>query len=226
MEAAHASIVAGSVAGMLSVTVCHPFDVVRTIIQTQGSSSSSSSSSVYKDILPQYVSGSNGSNSSRKWLKISRLYKGFLPPFLSQGLYKSIIFTTNTISSQLLFSDNSPRGLFPSLVTGFLSGLVCSTVVSPIEILRSRLIIEQGVQVNFTNCVKILLKEGGFASLWRALPLTMLRDAPGVALYLSTFAMVKQVSKMIVIQMLCSYFSFSFPSFMHSSHYIRVVASS
>ena len=162
------------VAGMLSVTVCHPFDVVRTIIQTQGSSSSSSSSSVYKDILPQYVSGSNGSNSSRKWLKISRLYKGFLPPFLSLVQIHHLYYKHHI--TQLLFSDNSPEP-FPSLVTGFLSGLVCSTVVSPIEILRSRLIIEQGVQVNSPIASRYYLKKEGLLHYGEHCP-AMLRDAP------------------------------------------------
>ena len=184
METTHASIVAGSVAGMLSVTVCHPLDVVRTLIQVKGSRSPSS-----------IIINSDSVGTMRRSLNFATLYRGFLPPLLSQGLYKSIIFTTNSISSRVLFKGD--KTFFSSLITGFISGAVCSTVVAPVEILRSRLILEEGKKATFVKCMRVLYKEGGMASLWRALPLTMLRDAPGVALYISTFATAKQVSAII-----------------------------
>ncbi len=193
METATASVVAGSAAGMLSVTICHPLDVLRTLIQAKSPQS-----------LPT-ISSKVSLGLHNRSLNLATLYKGFLPPLLSQGLYKSIIFTTNSIFSRVLFEDD--KTLLSSLVTGFISGAVCSTVVTPIEIIRSRLILEEGGKVKFRQCIEILCMEGGAVSLWRALPLTMLRDAPGVALYISTFAAMKKVSTTVaIIILLCSSF--------------------
>ena len=85
--------------------------------------------------------------------------------------------------------------------------------VTPVEMLRSRQILNKTgaakTASGFTVCLtdspthsetgflplvesaRTVVREGGVLSLWRALPLTVLRDGPGVALYLYTFKRAK-----------------------------------
>ena len=75
-----------------------------------------------------------------------------------------------------------------------------SLFVTPIEILRSRQILNKRNASFFQCAVELLGEEGGFFSLWRALPLTVLRDAPGLALYIATFETMKDVCTRVKVK--------------------------
>ena len=65
--------------------------------------------------------------------------------------------------------------------------------VTPVEIIRARLILGGHAINSMWECTKAIVHEGGsIMSLWRAFPLTVLRDGPGVAFYLYTFQQGKK----------------------------------
>ena len=171
---AYNSLIAGSVSGMTSLLICHPMDILRTKIQLSNSSK---------------INYSLGSieNYNLKSV-IQTYYKGLLPPLLAQSVYKSVIFSTNHFSIKYLFNGNSSD--FSTFVSGFLSGTLNSFVVSPVELIRSRQIINDKKQGAFET-INFLVKEAGVSSLWRTLPFTILRDGPGVSIYLYTFNSLK-----------------------------------
>jgi len=166
--------VAGSVAGMFSVIFCHPLDSLRTKMQA-------SKTADFKTIVL------NKCNSSR----LLSLYKGVIPPLLAQSAYKSTIFTTNNLCNKYVFE--SKTSTFSTLFSGLVSGSVNSILVAPIELVRSRQILTSVgcSSISIGDCIKFIVKEEGVLSLWRTLPLTIIRDGPGVSIYLYTFSVMK-----------------------------------
>lgn len=171
-------LLAGSLSGMLSVIVCHPMDVIRTKIQASGNTQIS-----YRAITAERLQNAQ---------TVLSLYRGLTGPFIAQSLYKSIIFATNSLSQRHIFNnDNSARSL---LISGCISGSVNALVVAPVEIIRSRqILLNQAAAGRGANgssvpsssktllgAARTVVHEGGVLSLWRALPLTVLRDGPGV----------------------------------------------
>ncbi|TMW58678.1 hypothetical protein Poli38472_010237 [Pythium oligandrum] len=182
------SIAAGSVSGMASVVVCHPFDTIRTRLQ----------------ISPQRFRGffDCASQTIRRESAMA-LYKGFLPPFFSQAVYKSVIFTT----SSTLRNDIFPRSqllqpyLTPSVVSlasGAIAGGLNAVIVTPVELVRNRLQVQyEHVRSSHRyrgafHCLSSVVRQEGMAALWRGLTTTVLRDALGVSVYFLGYDFAKQ----------------------------------
>ena len=176
-------LAAGSLAGCSSMIVCHPLDVLRVRMQTD-SRVGLTVRIVLSDLLRH--EGPSG------------LYRGFWPPFFAQGLYKATIFCTNFLVGQYIFTGvKTPANTFAS---GFIAGSVNSFVVAPIELLRTRLILTSTATSSpfhcrrvhqsrsMSSCLREILAEPrGIRGLWRGLLLTIVRDGPGVGLYLLAF---------------------------------------
>merc|ERR1712194_866809 len=102
------SIIAGSLAGMASCAIFHPFDVIRTKIQTGAFESFSQSvattaTNSTASIKPHPSNGpitmlthtlQNGG--------IRALYTGLSLPLAAQAAYKATIFTTNRETKRIL----------------------------------------------------------------------------------------------------------------------------
>ncbi|RYG97052.1 MC/SLC25 family protein [archaeon] len=166
------AILAGSVSGMASVATCHPFDVIRTRMQA--------SNMPFKEALG--FSMKDG---------VSSLYSGFGVPFMAQAVYKSVIFFTNTISKQYLFAGRTDSSAL--LLSGTIAGAVNSVIVAPVEIVRTQQILTGTATHRPTigQVVRGMLQSHGALSLWKGLGPAILRDGPGVGLYLLCFDEVK-----------------------------------
>ena len=168
------SLVAGSMSGMAAILVCHPFDVLRTNIQLH---STQPVSSIMKST---FIGG------------FSTLYKGITGPFFAQGLYKSIIFASNTFSQSYLFSSNNY--LTSIFMGGMLAGAINSLVVSPVEIIRTRQIFSNTSQGSnqYLSVVRDIYKRNGISGFWIGIIPTIIRDAPGMGFYMISFDLVKK----------------------------------
>lgn len=103
----------------------------------------------------------------------SNFYKGISAPILGVGLEKAIVF--GTYNYVLKKTDNIP-------VSGAISGLVASFIVTPYERIK---ILKQNSQV-FT------FKDINTKFLFRGLSATFTREAPGFAIYFSTYEYLKK----------------------------------
>ncbi|EQC33941.1 hypothetical protein SDRG_08622 [Saprolegnia diclina VS20] len=172
-------VVAGSVSGMSSVVVCHPLDTIRT--RLQHASSRSFTSVVASTIQHEGLRG---------------LYRGFFPPFFSQAVYKSVIFTTQSKVRQLLAATVAePSPLLSTIVSGAIAGGINATLVAPVELVRNRLQVQgasasQQYTGTFDVIAKVVKREGVLA-LWKGLSATITRDALGVGLYFVGFDVAK-----------------------------------
>ncbi|TYZ57699.1 hypothetical protein PybrP1_009724 [[Pythium] brassicae (nom. inval.)] len=174
LSAAAKSVIAGSVAGMSSVVVCHPLDTLRTRLQTAPARFNGSLVACARQTLER-----EGARA---------LYKGFLPPFFSQAVYKAVIFTT----SSKLRNDVLPASLGASsaaMVSGAVAGGLNALLVAPVELVRNRLQVQyehpraSRTYRGAAHCVAQVARQEGVLALWRGLPTTVLRDSLGLACY-------------------------------------------
>ena len=90
---------------------------------------------------------------------------------------------------------DSPRGELTSkqiLICGATSGIGASFVLTPIELVKTRMQIqgqagEKLLYSSTVDCVKQLIRNEGFLSLWRGITATACRDVPGLASYFTIY---------------------------------------
>ena len=117
------------------------------------------------------------------------LYDGFLLPFCAQGLYKAVIFSSNTVSSKYLY--NGRKDAWSVYLSGALSGVVNSFLVAPIEIIRTTQIMHTDSSSSALQCIRRLYNQSGLAGFWRGFLPTAARDGPGIGFYMLGFSSCK-----------------------------------
>ena len=134
----------GYISGMAGILVSHPFDTIKTHIQSNKP-------------IPRSLNG---------------LYRGIGPPLIGVGLEKSIVFGVyyNTIDY-----TNS------TFISGALSGLSASFVVTPFERVKILLQTNQKIERNIINR----------SFLFQGLSATLYRETPGFGIYFSTYQFLK-----------------------------------
>lgn len=177
------------------MVVCHPFDTIRTRLQ----------------ISPERFSKSffNCARNTFEKESVFGFYKGFLPPFFSQAVYKSVIFTTSTKfrteilpNSEFLAPYLNPTRI--SLLSGAIAGGVNAFLVAPVELVRNRLQVQYDAmerkgsrgrtrqEGSVRKLLTTVIRTEGIFPLWRGLGTTILRDSLGVACYFLAFDSAKQ----------------------------------
>lgn len=166
------SLIAGSIAGIASVVAFHPLDVIRTQIQVM------SSNGVKHSICSTIEKGD-----------FRALYRGIAGPLFAQSVYKAVIFSVNNIIGSYVFPGEKSHAAH--FISGTFAGAINSFFVAPIELVRTRLIIDRSS--NFTSTLHVLRNEAGLFGFWRSVIPTICRDGPGVGAYLLTFETCKRV---------------------------------
>jgi solute carrier family 25 carnitine/acylcarnitine transporter 20/29 len=126
------------------------------------------------------------------------LYKGLSAPLAAQALYKAVIFASNQFAKQTFPSTSLP--LLDQFISAGFGGAVNSAVVTPIELIRNRLIVQRGKRVKHSgprDVVRNVIHSEGVLGLWKGLGPTLLRDVPGVGMWLTAFEMAKAKMKEI-----------------------------
>lgn len=161
------SLIAGSIAGVASTLACHPFDVIRTKMQSAAmesttlptgpktplSASSSSSSSTKAVSLVRVFSDTIKNGGPRA------LYTGLALPLGAQAIYKSTVFTVNNVTQSFLMDWNTQErhktgivepyklSLTDRFLCGFVGGGVNAAIfVTPVEYVRNQLISQHSRQ--------------------------------------------------------------------------------
>jgi len=156
---------------------------------------------VLEDCVVEQTSKRHISGTWEGLVKIARyegltsLYRGLSPTILMSIPANAIYFTGY---DALRFSHKSPlSGLDPNtapLIAGMLARTIAATVISPIELFRTRLqaleVPKYGVEAPPTSAfrqtmgsVKSMVAQSGVSALWRGLTLTLWRDVPFSGVY-------------------------------------------
>jgi solute carrier family 25 (mitochondrial carnitine/acylcarnitine transporter), member 20/29 len=141
------------IAGGAQTLIGHPFDTIKTYKQVNYNIKTSN---IIKNII-----GDKG---------LSYLYRGFLPPFIGGCIQNSILFSTENYFQNITNNNN--------YLSGFLAGSLTSLVVSPAELIKANMQINEKISINE------IIKE---KNLLRGLGLTMIRDSIGFSIYFGTF---------------------------------------
>lgn len=194
-------LTAGSIGGTVSIICCHPLDTVRTRLQVDALSNAPGNR-LYTGAI----------DCLRKTIKhegIRGLYKGMASPLAAQGFYKAVMFGAFGVASRGLKRmkgigpSNSPSGKKPGLtildtvLCGAFAGTVNTLVLSPIELIRNRLMIQSSsstvLYTGVVDCIrKVVKNEGGILGLWKGWSATVLRDGPGVAVWFGAFEFARR----------------------------------
>lgn len=157
------SIVAGSVSGIISTLFFHPFDVLRTKMQSASPVAASASSAVSSGSASAVRSGASAAHVSVSGGPVTvfvhtvrnggirALYTGLQPVLAAQAGYKATVFAVNNVTRKALVewktSERRKVGLFQrydlTRVDVFLCGATGGAVnaallVAPVEYVRNR----------------------------------------------------------------------------------------
>ena len=214
------SIISGSLAGMLAISIFHPFDVIRTKMQ---SATRIASKEVTKPISPKVgISSSSGplavfSHTIQNG-GFRAFYTGFSFPLAAQACYKATVFTVNRVTQNSIVSYKSKQqqelGNFQpvklTLQDHFLCGAIAGSTnalvfVSPVEYVRSQLIaqhthiaegtthlLKYGIMKGPIDVVKATYKDKGVFGLWKGAGITLVRDFFGMGTFFVCFELGKR----------------------------------
>jgi solute carrier family 25 carnitine/acylcarnitine transporter 20/29 len=153
---------------MAGLAVAYPFDTVKVLLQTQDSKKP-----VYRgtvDCIRKIV--------VRDSLK--GLYRGMSSPMAGVTVVNAIVFGVYG-NTQRYMSD--PNSLYSHFVAGSMAGICQSVICSPMELVKTRLQLQQtGAAQKYrtpTDCLQHIWKQEGFRGIFRGFGITMARDVPG-----------------------------------------------
>uniref|UniRef100_A0A8C8SW37 Mitochondrial glutathione transporter SLC25A39 n=1 Tax=Pelusios castaneus TaxID=367368 RepID=A0A8C8SW37_9SAUR len=123
---------------------------------------------------------------------IRSLWSG-LPPTLVMAVPATVIyFTSYDQLRDYLCSRMGNQGAHISLVAGAIARLGAVTVISPLELVRTKMQSRQLSYRELRICIQSSVAQDGWLSLWRGWGPTVLRDVPFSALYWFNYELVKE----------------------------------
>jgi ornithine carrier protein len=158
----------GFFAGSFGSFISHPFDTVR--VRIQGQIKANASNNANFSLLKSCT------NEVSKMSLPKDLYRGLTPALMGIAAEKALVFGTYQNCYKILNPHINNKRV-KDLMSGATAGLVCSSVVAPVERIKIPLQTQSNVSL------WTLLKENPFRG-WTA---TLSRETPGFAIYFATY---------------------------------------
>uniref|UniRef100_A0A8C3XH81 Mitochondrial glutathione transporter SLC25A39 n=1 Tax=Cyanoderma ruficeps TaxID=181631 RepID=A0A8C3XH81_9PASS len=198
----------GAILTSLFVT---PLDVVKIRLQAQRTPFSKGKCFLYCNGLMDHLYVCQNGNGCSAWykapghftgtldafVKITR-YEGIrslwsgLPPTLVMAVPATVIyFTTYDQLRDYLHARMGSWGHYIPLLAGALARLGAVTVISPLELIRTKMQSQQLSYRELRLCIQSAVAQDGWLSLWRGWGPTVLRDVPFSALYWFNYELVR-----------------------------------
>ncbi|TMW54376.1 hypothetical protein DOY81_000555 [Sarcophaga bullata] len=205
---------------MLTATFMTPLDVVKTRLQAQ-QSQMSNKCFLYCNGLMDHLCPCDSKFPNAKpaphlngtidaFIKISRseglgsLWSG-LSPTLVSALPSTVIYFVAYEQFKEKFLQihynylaevkGTPRGRdvpsFIALLSGVTARVCAVTVVSPVELIRTKMQSEKMTYAQITSAAQKVVQTQGILGLWRGLPPTILRDVPFSGIYWTCYEAIK-----------------------------------
>ncbi|XP_076920040.1 mitochondrial arginine transporter BAC2-like [Bidens hawaiensis] len=173
--------VAGGFGGVAGVVAGHPLDTVRIIQQSRENKSTFG-------ILKNFAAKEG----------LFALYKGMGAPPASVTFRNALVFQSNATLSRF-FDRHRPATDPPSyasvLLGGTGAGAIQSLVITPIELIKIRLQLENQTNPKSgpSRLVKHIIQTEGWKGVFRGLTVTTIRDAPSYGVYFWTYEYVREI---------------------------------
>ncbi|XP_042328948.1 solute carrier family 25 member 39 isoform X2 [Sceloporus undulatus] len=188
-----------------------PLDVVKIRLQAQRTPFSKGKCFLYCNGLMDHLYVCQNGNGCTAWYKsptrftgtldafvkiiryegIRSLWSG-LPPTLVMAVPATVIyFTSYDQLRDFLRAKLDSQGRYIPLVAGAVARLGAVTVISPLELIRTKMQSRQLSYHELRVCIQSAVAQDGWLSLWRGWGPTVLRDVPFSALYWYNYELVK-----------------------------------
>jgi solute carrier family 25, member 39/40 len=165
-------------------------DVVKVRLQGQGGTNIHTASETFFKIL-----------RTEGWLS---LYRGFIPT-MAMSLPGTVVYFVGYERVKDVLTENQViKSEAVPLISGAVARVFAATVVSPLELIRTRMQfkgIESGKLKPVTSELVLSIRKEGTRVLWRGLQPTLWRDVPFSAIYWS----ILEPSKSKIIKILSEY---------------------
>ncbi|KAI6187833.1 hypothetical protein M3Y98_00288200 [Aphelenchoides besseyi] len=208
-------IVASSAGALLTSLLMTPMDVVKIRLQSQVQPLTKGECFLFSNGLMDHLCTSCADttpmNKKCEWfnrpghftgtvdafVKIVR-YEGIrslwsgLSPTIVSAVPATVFYFTVYDNLHVQFRRSFGDTMFAPLTAGVLARCASVTLVSPLEMIRTKM---QSQIVSFADLSKILkssIKQDGYSSLWRGLTATYLRDIPFSAVYWTLYEYLKK----------------------------------
>lgn len=217
-------MVASCSGAILTSMFVTPLDVVKIRLQAQQNPFPKGKCFVYCNGLMDHICVCENGNS-KVWYKapghfngtvdafikiirhegIKSLWSG-LPPTLVMAVPATVIYFTCydqlCAALKVRMGDHAQEA---PLLAGAIARVGSATVISPLELIRTKLQSQKQSYRELTNCIRSAVKTEGWLSLWRGLGPTLLRDVPFSAMYWYNYERAKA--------WLCKHYNTSEPTF-------------
>jgi len=181
-------LVAGGLAGSISVVVGHPFDTWKVRLQTSGANTN--------------IAAYGG---------VGSLFRGMTAPLSTAAVVNAVCFATfaessriwdkliptNIVPNQPLTAPMIHVPWFKALICGGFTGGVLALVTCPMEHIKCRLQVQHGrgssnyVYRGSIDAVTTILKRHGLRGLYRGFCSTVCREIPAIGTFFSSYDIVK-----------------------------------
>ncbi|KAI9565283.1 hypothetical protein GHT06_009068 [Daphnia sinensis] len=170
---------AGCVGGCAGVAVGYPLDTVKVRLQTQDARH------------PTYRGTFHCLQTIVQQESVRGLFKGMSSPMASVAVINAMIFGVYGNVQRRL---SEPESLRSHALAGSVAGLVQSFVCSPMELVKTRIQIQEQVCTNGVqlykgpvDCVRQIWQAEGVRGIFRGLNITIAREIPAFGLYFASY---------------------------------------
>ncbi|OOF92284.1 hypothetical protein ASPCADRAFT_210167 [Aspergillus carbonarius ITEM 5010] len=178
-------LICGGAAGITSVTITYPLDIVRTRLSIQSASFAGLSHREVGERLPGMFT--TMVLIYRNEGGIVGLYRGIIPTVAGVAPYVGLNFMTyESVRRYLTPEGDITPGPLRKLLAGAISGAVAQTCTYPFDVLRRRFQINtmSGMGYQYTSimdAVKAIVAEEGLRGLFKGIVPNLLKVAPSMA---------------------------------------------
>jgi len=156
--------------GCAGKLVDYPLDTIKVLLQTQNGAYNGALSCAVETVRRFGVRG---------------LYRGIVTPMVGQGAEIATLFTVFGWARELVGEGTRTLSILDLSLCGAMSGSVVAFVVTPIELIKCRLQVQQlvgGPKVLYTSpwdVIKRTITADGVRGMYSGLTCTLLREIPG-----------------------------------------------
>eukprot|EP01133_Synstelium_polycarpum_P020428 gene20428-24512_t len=189
----------GSVGGMSSIMVGHPFDTIKVLLQ-DGSGGA-----------PKFQNGYQALRYTVQIDGIKGVYRGLSVPLVSVSVINSVFFATNNYAQKYLHPTSDTLIPFHKVaIAGGIAGGVISFFITPRDLIKSKLQVQsrnssllatvttkggappREVYKGPIDCIRQIVNRNGVLGLFRGIRPTLCRDIPGDMMYFSVYEFMKR----------------------------------
>ena len=173
--------VAGTVGGFVGKLVDYPFDTIKVLLQTQHVGASGEA------VAPKYAGAVDCFFQTIRAKGFLGLYKGMASPLIGSMAENAVLFAAYGQFQRLLAGkEKRELGLLDLSLAGAGAGGVVSFVLTPVELIKGRLQVQQSMGKDFRaysgpiDCImKTVKQEGVIGGLYKGNASMLLREIPG-----------------------------------------------